>query len=281
MNRKERRLVIDREFDILKDVIKEKIGFFPERYKHRPFKRRIAVRMRRKKIDSYLDYARLLEKSEKERSLLQKALTINVSKFFRNYETFTKIEKEVLEKIVQENKRRGGMIKIWCGGCATGEESYTIAMLIDRFLRMKNYLSNFLVIGSDIDKDSLEIARAGCYGEQSLDETPDYFVNSYFEKGDKYCVLDELKERVKFLKLDIEKENRELSDLDLVLFRNVLIYMERDFQEKILMKVYNRLHDRGFLVLGKVETLIGESKSLFNVVDSRERIYRKCRIVRR
>jgi chemotaxis protein methyltransferase CheR len=274
-------LVVDREFNILKGVIKEKIGFFPERYKHRPFKRRIAVRMRRRKIDSYLDYARLLEKSEKEQNLLQKALTVNVSKFFRNCETFRKIEKKVLEKMIQENRRRGGMIKIWCGGCATGEESYTIAMLMDRFLRMRNYLSNFMVIGSDIDEDSLEIARAGCYDKKSLDETPDYFVNNYFKKDDNYCVLNELKDRVKFLKLDIEKENCDLSGLDLILFRNVLIYMERDFQEKILMKIYNRLHDRGFLVLGKVETLIGESKSLFNVVDSRERIYRKCRIVKR
>ena len=88
--------------------------------------------------------------------------------------------------------------------------------------------------------------------------------------------LNRAKEKVKFVRLDIEEEDIELRELDLVLFRNVLIYMEKTFQEKTLLMIYNRLNEKAFLVLGKVEYLVGETKSLFNIVDSRERIYRKC-----
>ncbi len=267
---------MNEEFEILKRIIIEKLGFFPERYKKRPLKRRIAVRMRYNKINSYLEYAKLLERDTKEQCLLHKTLTINVSKFFRNYETFGKIKEVILPQILRENERRGGLIKVWCAGCATGEESYTIAMLLDKFLSERKSSAHFSVIGTDIDNDSLNTARIGCYRNGVFDETPEYFLNMYFKKDEKICVLDKIKEKVKFVKLDIEEEDIELRELDLVLFRNVLIYMEKTFQEKTLLMIYNRLNEKAFLVLGKVEYLVGETKSLFNIVDSRERIYRKC-----
>jgi len=272
---------MDEEFEILKKVIIEKIGFFPERYKERPLMRRIAVRMRHIKINSYLEYARLLERNIKEQDLLHKTLTINVSKFFRNYVTFRRIKEAVLPQLLREKEKRGGIIKIWCGGCATGEECYTIAMLLDEFLREKKSSVVFSVIGTDIDEDSLNTAQIGCYENKAFDETPEYFLKKYFKKDEKFCVLKKIKEKVKFVKLDIEEENMYLKELDLILFRNVLIYMKRTFQEKILLKIYNRLNERGFLVLGKVETLVGETKLLFTIVDSKERIFRKCRILKR
>lgn len=266
---------MEEEFEILKKIIIEKIGFFPERYKERPLKRRIAVRMRHNGLDSYLEYAKLLEMDIEEQVLLYKTLTINVSKFFRNYETFKSIEEVVLPQIFNENKGVSERIKVWCAGCATGEECYTIAMLLDRFLRERKSSAVFSVIGTDIDDDSLNTARIGCYRNEVLEETPEYFLKRYFKEGRKYCVLDEIKEKVTFVKLDIEEKDLALKGLDLILFRNVLIYMRSSFQEKILLKIYNRLKERGFLILGKVETLIGETKSLFDIVDPRERIYRK------
>ncbi|TET78867.1 MAG: protein-glutamate O-methyltransferase CheR [Candidatus Cloacimonadota bacterium] len=267
---------MNEEFEVLKRMMIEKLGFFPERYKKRPLKRRIAVRMRYNRINSYLEYAKLLERDTKEQRLLHKTLTINVSKFFRNYETFGKIEEVVLPQILRENERKGGLIKVWCAGCATGQESYTIAMLLDKFLSERQSSAQFSVIGTDIDNDSLNTARIGCYRNEVFDETPEYFLNMYFKKDEKICVLDKIKEKVRFVRFDIEEENIELKELDLVLFRNVLIYMEKTFQEKILSMIYNRLNEKAFLVLGKVEYLVGEAKSLFNTVDSRERIYRKC-----
>lgn len=271
----------EKNFEMLKSAIKRCLNFFPERYKERPLKRRIAVRMRRRNITTYLEYMKLLEEDPEEEILLYKVLTINVSKFFRNLSTFVKIEEEVLPRMYAEAERNDRIIKVWCAGCATGEESYTIAMLLDRFLKNSGSTISFSVIGSDIDSDSLETARRGCYKSLDFDETPEYYLEEYFNKLEKFCVIDRLKKNVEFVNLDIEEEDVRLNELDLVLFRNVLIYMEKGFQERILSKIYSRLDKGGFLVLGKVETLVGETKKLFNIVDSRERIYRKCLIVKK
>ncbi len=269
------------EFEFLKKIIVEKIGFYPDRYKRRPLKRRIAVRMRYNKVNSYLEYAKILEKDKNEQRFLHKTLTINVSKFFRNFETFRKIEEEVLPQLLLEYEKKGKILKVWCAGCATGEECYTIGMLMDRFLRGRQPSVPFIIIGTDIDNDSLDMAEVGCYRNNVLDETPEYYLKTYFLKNERFCVSDRIKEKVRFIKLDIEQENVELKELDLVLFRNVLIYMEKSFQKKILLMIHNRLKDEAFLVLGKVETLIGDTKSLFNIVDSRERIFSKCQILKR
>lgn len=270
---------IDKDFEILKKTISRTINFFPERYKQKPLKRRIAVRMRYTKKDSYLEYAHLLENDGEEQRLLHKTLTINVSKFFRNYETFKKIENAVLPKIFDTYKNSGSVVKVWCAGCATGEETYTIAMLIDTFLKEKKLSVPFTVIGTDIDIDSLEKACIGCYRDEVFNEMPEQYIDEYFERNERLCVRHSIKERVHFKRLDLEEDDEELNDLDLVLFRNVLIYMERMFQEKVLLHIYPRLCENGFLVLGKVEMLFGEVKKMFTVLDPRERIYRKCQIL--
>jgi chemotaxis protein methyltransferase CheR len=271
----------DTEFEILKATIQETMGFFPERYKERPLKRRIAVRMRHAKTNSYLEYADILKQSVGEQQLLHKTLTINVSKFFRNRSTFQKIENDILPRIVKEYEGKTGLVKVWCAGCATGEEVYTMAMLLDTFFRSHQIALPFTVIGTDIDIDSLKHAEKGCYRSEMFDEIPKHFFNTYIEKGERFCVREELKSRVQFLQLDLEEENSKLEDLDLVLFRNVLIYMRTEFQEKVLLLIHRRLCKRGFLVLGKVEMLIGDAKNLFTIVDSRERIYRKCQVLER
>ena len=271
---------MDEGFERLKRVISEKIGFFPQRYKERPLKRRIAVRMRYNDISSYEDYANLLESDEREQQLLCKTLTINVSKFFRNYETFKKTEEMVFPLLLENNEK----IKVWCAGCAAGEETYTMAMLLDRFITARDIAVPYTVIGTDIDEDSIENARVGCYSKETLDETPEVYIKRYFErdaKGEKYCIVDEIKRRTRFFRLDIEEEDPMLKSLDIILFRNVLIYMKREFQEKILLNIYERLKKGGFLILGKVEILVGEVKSMFTIVDSRERIYRKCLILKK
>jgi chemotaxis protein methyltransferase CheR len=272
---------MDDDFEMLKATIQETMGFFPERYKERPLKRRIAVRMRYAKTDSYLEYANLLRESEIEQQLLHKTLTINVSKFFRNRSTFEKIEEDLLPRIVKEYEGTSGLAKVWCAGCATGEEVYTMAMLIDGFFKHHHITLPFSVIGTDIDVDSLKHAERGCYRIEAFDETPEHYLDTYFDRKEQFCVRDGLKENVQFLRLDLEEENHELEELDLILFRNVLIYMRPEFQEKVLLLIHRRLCKRGFLVLGKVEMLIGKAKNLFTIVDSRERIYRKCQILER
>lgn len=271
----------DKEFEMLKATIKETLGFFPERYKERPLRRRIAVRMRHVKTDSYLEYARILKGSEQEQQLLHKTLTINVSKFFRNRVTFQKISEEILPRIAKEYRENGGVVKVWCAGCATGEEVYTMAILIDDYFTQQQIGIPFTVIGTDIDVDSLKHAEKGCYRKEAFDEMPDEYLQRYFEKREQYCVTDEIRSHVEFLRLDLEDEDPALECLALILFRNVLIYMRRDFQEKVLLFIHKRLSKRGFLVLGKVEMLTGGSKNLFTIVDSRERIYRKCQVLER
>ncbi len=272
---------MDEAFEILKGTIQDTLGFFPERYKERPLKRRIAVRMRHVKTDSYMEYARILKENEEEQKMLHKALTINVSKFFRNRATFQKISDEILPRILKEYQGSDEMVTVWCAGCATGEEVYTMAMLIDHYLREEQLEIPFTVFGTDIDVDSLQHAEKGCYRKEAFDEMPEQFYERYFDKHERCCIRKEAKSHAEFLRLDLEEEHAALMDLDLILFRNVLIYMQREFQEKVLLLIHKRLNKRGFLVLGKVEMLTGGSKNLFTIVDSRERIYRKCQILER
>lgn len=262
---------------LLKEKIQKHTGFCCSGYKERPLKRRLAVRMRARQVKSYEEYSCILDKNPEEYSLLLDTITINLSKFFRNSDVYGAIEEKVFPE--WRSKRR---IVIWSAGCACGEEAYSLAILIEEGKRKKKLLDfvDVSIFGTDIDEEVLRKAREGRYEKFALSECPKEIVEEYFvlENG-VYCLSSEIKGMVSFFKKDLLSEERAeepiLSNLDMILCRNVLIYLEREAQEYLFSEFYRCLRDGGFLVLGKVETLLGEPRKLFKPVALRERIFRK------
>ena len=263
-----------RELQSLKRQIREASGLFCEGYKEKCLRRRLAVRMRARGVHRYVDYAALLDTDPAEYEHLLAAVTINVSKFFRNPEVW----KAVRELILPELLQRPGTVRIWSAGTATGEEPYTMAMLVreelDRLGRLDE-ADRFDIEGTDIDGQALDRARLGLYPALALAEAPVSARLRWFETGGPpFRVREEIRRMVRFTRGDLIRDPAR-ADHDLIFCRNVFIYFERELQEELLGRFAAALRPGGWLILGKVETLLGPVAREFEVVRSRERVYRK------
>jgi chemotaxis protein methyltransferase CheR len=242
-------------------VIKNFIDFNPENYKVKPLVRRIRSRMRKVGVDDYNDYAKLLKGSKEEKNKLKESLTINLTSFFRNKTVFDALRTEILPSM--ENP------VIWSAGCANGAEPYAIAILC------KEIKINCTILGTDIDKESIKEACKGIYHESALIEMPSYYKLKYFEKvKEGYRITREIRNFVEFQNLDL-KDVHFNDKFDLIVCRNVLIYLNKEFQERILGSFATALKKGGILVLGKVESIPNSVRKLFKPINIRDRIYAK------
>jgi chemotaxis methyl-accepting protein methylase len=262
------------ELRALKEQIRDASGLFCEGYKEKCLRRRLAVRMRARGVHSYADYAALLDTDQAEYQRLIDTVTINVSKFYRNPEVWNAVAALALPDLFG----RQGPLRAWSAGSATGEEPYTLAMLVRDYLDEQGRTaeaSRIDIIGSDIDADALEKARQAVYPELALVETPVGARERWFEPGGPpFRVRDEIRRMVRFEHADLIREPVP-DELDLVFCRNLFIYFERELQEELLTRFVDALRPGGWLVLGKVETLLGPAARRLEVVRSRERVYRK------
>ena len=262
------------ELRALKEQIQAGSGLFCEGYKEKCLRRRLAVRMRARGVHRYGDYAKLLDSDPAEYQTLVDTVTINVSKFYRNPEVWEGVRSLVLPDLLQPDRRA----RAWSAGTATGEEPYTFAMLVREHLGAAGRLhdvANVEILATDIDANALEKARIGLYPDLALVETPADAKRRWFEPGGPpWRVRDEIKSMVRFTQGDLIREPAPES-LDVVFCRNVFIYFERELQEELLTRFVDALRPRGWLVLGKVETLLGPVARRLETVRSRERIYRK------
>lgn len=255
----------DRQFERLKDTIQQHGGLDCRCYKINYLKRRLAVRMRATGLTTYGEYNDLLRRDPKEYDILLDRLTINVSHFFRDLDTFKAVERQVLPELA---KRR--QIRIWSAGCANGEEPYTLAMLAEECLTVNR---RYTILATDIDMGCLMNAQAGVYKETAMQEIPFSYRQKYFEnRGESWAVVPKLKTNVSFTRLDLT--GRLLpGPYDLIVCRNVMIYFNRQLQERLLKEFHQLLSPDGFLVLGKTEVLLAECRSMFRAVNLHERIY--------
>ncbi|MGB8217667.1 MAG: protein-glutamate O-methyltransferase CheR [Candidatus Methanoperedens sp.] len=264
----------DGEFSDLKVIIKRKIGFNCEQYKQAHLKRRLAVRLRATQSKSYKDYAEILLKNLAEEKQLKETLTVNVTELFRNPETYEAFRATALPELI---KSRGlnRNLKVWSAGCSNGEEPYSIAIMLAEYLGIAAKRYNISVMGTDIDEDSLSKAELGIFHPKALEKISKERLEHFFIKnGDNYQVTDEIHRRVTFKYHDMISGPK-LSGFDIIFCRNVTIYFEQKLQEKLYVDFYNALNDGGYFVMGKTETLIGQSSKLFKHVDLKERIYQK------
>jgi chemotaxis methyl-accepting protein methylase len=243
-------------------------------YKEKCLRRRIAVRMRARGIHRFADYAALLDRDAVEYERLIDTLTINVTKLFRNWSTFDAIAR-LIAPILWEGGARP--IRGWSAGCSSGEEPYSLAILFHRYAAQRGEAidaSRVQVIGSDIDRASLDAARQGEFAEGAFADTPADIRRRYFSARPPFEIAPEIRPLVSFERRDLIVEPPP-AGMHLIACRNVLIYFDRSTQESLFQRFHEALVPGGFLVLGKVETLLGPARSLFSAVDPRERIFRR------
>ncbi len=262
-------------FELLAEKITRETSFRCASYKDRCLRRRIAVRMRARGADSFAAYAKVLDADRREYERLLDALTVNVTKFFRNPTTF----EALASVVVPELWRREGSIAAWSAGSASGEEPVSLAALFHEHAAGLGELARVgrvEVVGSDIDRASLLAAERARYAPAAFGDTPEHMLDRLFPNvGDARTVIPAIRSLVRFERRDILRDPPARSTYDLISCRNVIIYLGRDAQEELLCSFYSALKPGGYLVMGRVETLLGEPRQLFTVVDVRERIFRK------
>lgn len=247
-------------------------------YKDAMLRRRIAVRMRIRGSSDFGSYSRLLDTDPEEYDRLIDALTVNVTKLFRNHEVWNAVAANVLPALWSTGAPR---LRCWVAGCASGEEAYTLAALWHRFVSARGedaQLSRVSIVGTDIDRRSLEAASAGAYASAAFGETPDDVRARFFRRDEKAgleSAAAELRALVRFERHDLLLEPPPRGPMQLITCRNVTIYFDRESQAALMRRFHETLAPDGFLVLGKVETLLGPMRTLFDVVDQKQRIFRR------
>lgn len=263
----------DEALERLKRKIERDRGFNCQFYKEKCLRRRIAVRMRARGERTFAEYSALLDRDPAEYDHLLDTLTINVTKLFRNAETWAAVEELVFPRLFEGR----GPVRAWSAGSASGEEAYTLSILAREWLQRQHRgreAGRLEVVGTDIDRRSLDAARAAEYPDLSMGETPPAVVERWFTGGPPWVLRPEAKQGVSFERRDLIS-GQPLAEQQLILCRNVVIYFDREIQERLFRRFYDALAPGGFLVMGKVETLIGEARLLFQPVNNRERIFRR------
>jgi len=245
-------------------------GLLLSSYKQPCLRRRLAVRMRARGVHSYGDYASLLDRAPEEYELLLDALTINVTKFFRNPEAWAVVRERVLEPRL----RSAGRLAIWSAGCASGEEPYSLALLCAAAGETGGLAARVRIDATDLDPGALARLRGASYAAAAVEEVPPALRARFFSAGPPY-VLDGAVARLVHPRLhDLTQERAPRRPYQLIVCRNVVIYFDRATQERLFSAFADALTPGGHLWLGKVETLFGPARQRFELVEPRERLFR-------
>lgn len=259
---------------LLEQVARER-GFACANYKDGCLRRRVAVRMRARGCTEFAAYAQLLHRDPTEYERLLDTLTINVTRLYRDADVWNTVADEVLPALWPVAS--DGM-SVWSAGCSSGEELYTLAALIHRHAERTGTvkrLRDVAVLGTDIDAASLRAARAGQYAEAAFREMPPALRDRYFSGVGTRTAVPEIQALVRVERRDLLMDPPPSIRFDLISCRNLLIYIDREGQERIFRRFHAALAPHGLLILGKVETMLGPTRSLFAPVHPRQRIYRK------
>lgn len=246
------------------------------RYKRPTMLRRIQRRMQVRQVPSLSAYLDLIEEEPAEARRLRKEFLISVSSFFRNPEAFSALRDQVLPAIYAD-KNKETPIRVWVPGCATGEEAYSLAiLLLEEAATHDINPEQIQVFASDLDKEALAKARTGRYPASIAADVPTRYLNTYFHDEDAwYIVKDILSECVIFTPHDLLRDPP-FSKLDLISCRNLLIYLRRDLQTSVFKLFNYALNDGGYLFLGSSEST-GSVDDLFRVVDKTHCLYQSTR----
>jgi chemotaxis protein methyltransferase CheR len=275
-SRKDTAEIPDQVYDRICRILKTLGGFHLYGYKDACIKRRISARIRSVGCASAREYADFLLQTRSEPAQLIKMLTIHVSKFFRNQNTFNKLRDEIFPSLFSGCMLEGReYLDIQSFGCSSGEEPYSLALILRNSFAHEMSQVTVSIRAMDIDAEVLRVAAEATYESDRMEEAPSDIKKSFFTVQDgKYRLASEIRDMVSFHCQDMLRP-APLEGCDLILCRNVLIYLERSHQEALLKRFAESLRTGGILVLGKTENLMGEVRELYQTLCPVERIYRK------
>ena len=253
-------------------LIRRKTGVDLSHYKENTIIRRVERRMGINQIEDLRGYVNYLERTPDEVFTLFKEILIGVTKFFRDPEAFELLKRDVLPAIVAE-KGDGEPIRVWVAGCSTGEEAYSLAILLAEYAEAKELSNEIKVFATDIDQDALEHASFGIYPESIAADAPRELLSKHFlKKGESYQIAQSIREMVVFAYHNVFKDPP-FRKIDLISCRNLLIYLQNPLQRQVLSNFQFSLTDHGYLFLGSSETA-GEQSRYFEMVDSKWKLLR-------
>ncbi len=254
-------------------LVRSEFGTDLSGYKPVTLERRIDRRMTLHRIERLEDYVTYVQSNREELAALYDDMLITVTSFFRDHDPFDALKTKVFPEILRHKDGRAP-IRIWVPACATGEEAYSIAIILLEFLGDRMQDTQLQIFGTDIDEQSIQRARAGVYPQNiALDVSSERLARFFVKRGDEYVISRRVRELVVFSKQDILRDPP-FSRLDLVSCRNLLIYLLPETQKRVLHVLNYSLNPHGFLLLGSSET-VGGVPELFALVDKKNKIYSK------
>lgn len=256
-------------------LIKDQCGHDFSKYKQNTISRRIERRMAVNQIKTMKEYVSYLQNSPIEIKALFDDLLIGVTSFFRDADVFTRLAEEIIP-IILNKEQDDSILRIWCVGCSTGEEAYSIAILVHEVLEKLKKELQVQIFATDIDGQAIAYARSGIYPVSIATDMSDVRLKRYFvkdTKGNSFQISKLIRNMLVFSEQSVIKDPP-FSRLDLISCRNLMIYLQADLQKQIISLFYYALKPKGILFLGNSES-IGNNENLFLTIDRQSRIFQK------
>lgn len=250
-------------------------GFDPSHYRASTLKRRLDHRLFVTNSHNYKNYLTFLKNNPQECFEFLDSLTINVTEFFRDKKVFSFLKKSVLPSLLENLlKKKRKYVRLWSIGCSSGEEPYSITVVLDELIKRKKYPLRLIIHATDVNKKVLQEAGAGIYKKENINTIPSIYRSKYFVNldGYHYQVKKSIRRLIRFKHHDVIKENS-MGKFDLIFCRNLFIFFEPHLQQKMFKKIHCSLKKEGILVLGTAES--PKKKNLFDPLSSSHHIYRK------
>ena len=248
-------LLTDADFDLFRKVIYDESGITFSTTNRSILDSRLKERLREKKMTDIQEYYKLILADKEEMKVLLDSVTTNLTRFFRNQPHFDALENYVIPHVLERKKSRGDtVVKIWSAGCSTGEEPYTIAMILKKILPPPY---TFEIVASDLSLKSLMVGKQGFYDDSKISGIPQEYLDKYMIKRDNgYQVCDDIMKRIRFDYHNL-KYDAGLRNLDIIFCRNVLIYFDEAAQLATINHFYDSLASQAYLFIGHSESLFG------------------------
>lgn len=249
-------------FRLIRDFVRDYCGIYFDDDSRYLLEKRLSRRVRTLHFSNFREYYRYLlyhKNREEELALIIDIITVNETYFFREQNQLKTFSEEILPELKDINKDKK-RLRVWSAGCSTGEEPYTIAILVLEKGYFHNW--NIEIFGSDINQRVLQAARSGIYRKNSFRATEPYFLRKYFREEDNISrISDNVKQYVNFSHLNLLDpfKVKLVGTVDVIFCRNVLIYFDHPSRKKVIDMFYERLADGGYLLLGHAESLINLS----------------------
>jgi chemotaxis methyl-accepting protein methylase len=252
--------------------VKSKTGLNISNFKPAFLERRIQYRMRILDMDNYADYLNHLTNSIDEAKTLYLALSINVTKFFRDPSVWVFLDNIAIPELTKASNLHS--ISAWSCACASGEEPHSVSILLEEYYKQKQI--NYTILATDISQKAIDHSKKGIYVDANLiNVSSERMVQNFIQTIDgKYHVKLPLRNKIRYQKIDMMKNM--LHKFDIVFCRNVLIYYDKETHEEIFKMFHSRINKNGLLVLGQDESMIGTNgNKFFELLDPKNRVYKK------